>query len=119
MRSRSSSLEAECDRLWQRVIRKLWRGRCAICGQPGSEGHHLIKRRHMQFRHDPDNGVYLCRHHHDQAETRQRAFLKELERTNPEIVGWLARAEVASRKPYRVNGDDLSLRCSSLTALLR
>lgn len=51
----------EADKLWASLIRDLAGGRCEICGQQGTEAHHMITKATCKFlRHVIANGVYVC-----------------------------------------------------------
>ena len=61
-------LIAECDTLWSLLIRTRDKHKCRVCGSPGGHSHHLYGRRYLSLRHDPRNGVTLCRDcHRDKA----------------------------------------------------
>ena len=61
---RSTTWRNRADALWRTLVRARWGGLCAICGQPGRDAHHLIRRDVGAYRHHPDNGVFLCALHH-------------------------------------------------------
>ncbi|HAM54094.1 MAG TPA: hypothetical protein DCQ64_01235 [Candidatus Rokubacteria bacterium] len=85
--------------LWARVrARVLERagGRCEVlsCRQPTHEVHHVVKRS-QGGPHAPDNGVALCRVHHDQTDapySRGRLVIRRIGE------GFSARIETAPDK---------------------
>ena len=61
-------LIAECDTLWSLLIRTRDKHKCRVCGSPGGHPHHIMGRRYLSLRHDPRNGITLCRDcHRDKA----------------------------------------------------
>ena len=55
----------ECDQLWSKLIRKRAGGRCEKCGSTKIvQAHHIIPRTNYNLRHDPENGVALCKRDH-------------------------------------------------------
>ena len=71
--------------LWSKAIRALWGGRCAMCGNAGSQAHHFFgKKAYPAVKFDLDNGVFLCffchiRKLHQQGDTepaREQLLLK-------------------------------------------
>ena len=61
---RSSYWKKRADAAWREIIRRLFDGRCAVCGVAGGEAHHLISRAVCHTRHSPHNGILLCPLHH-------------------------------------------------------
>ena len=61
---RSKYWRDRADRLWSQYIRR--DGKCAICGRRDLrlEANHLIHRNAVFFRHNRENGICLCTHHH-------------------------------------------------------
>ena len=65
------------DDLWREVVRMQWGGKCALAGvwlyycnhvcEGPLEAHHFIHRRVMLLKHDPANGVLLCKRAHEQS----------------------------------------------------
>jgi len=82
-------LELQADRLWSTVVRLRAKGRCEVCGQPGHDSHHFHSRTRKHLRHDPANGVLLCRLHHD--EWHNSSIVK---------LGWLQRASHARQDEF-------------------
>lgn len=74
-------------RLWGAVVRELWEYKCAFpgCKEGPLEAHHLISRRYKLWRHDPRNGVLLCRRHHEMGSKR---IIHWLERYHPVVTMW-------------------------------
>lgn len=117
--SQTSSLGRECDRLWSKLIARIWGGRCGICRSASClSAHHLIKRRHFLYRHCPQNGILLCFNHHHMAETRQAEFVKLLEKKHPATARWVTINSAQSLKPTSKNRQELSARRSLLASLL-
>ena len=52
------------DKLWAQAVKADWAGRCAVCGSPKTESHHLVPRQHEGTRYDLNNGIALCCTHH-------------------------------------------------------
>ena len=99
-------LEMECDKLWQEVIHKLFKGRCLICGfRSLTTGHHLIKRRVKWLRHCVMNGVLLCDRCHRQAEEFQENFVAALRQVSPKHYEWME--EHRYSEPQTVTTSDL------------
>lgn len=58
------SLRKTADKLWSRIVRDDWCGKCAVCGNPKIEAHHLIPRGNYATRYERKNGIALCFTHH-------------------------------------------------------
>lgn len=55
----------ECDELWSKLVKKRAGNQCERCGTLKElQSHHIIPRIHFILRHDPVNGVCLCKRHH-------------------------------------------------------
>lgn len=85
--------QSKLDRLWQGWIAG---GQpCSKCGtRQHVSGHHLIPRRHLRYRHDPDNGIPLCHRPdgcHDWAHDNPKEFDEWLKQAHPKRWEWLAR----------------------------
>lgn len=103
--------KAEADGLWQELIRLLWGKRCAMCGtylgDHRGAGHHLVTRRVLVLRYDPDNGMLLCDGCHNSEESAPhkspKKFLVWLEDKYPSIFEWLEtnRHRTGSKPNYR------------------
>ena len=52
----------KADKLWSQIIRS--KKYCEVCGEPGTNPHHVVGRKNLTLRHDPKNGVLLCFQHH-------------------------------------------------------
>lgn len=82
-----TSVQKDCDRLWQQLIAALWSHRCARCrGTHGLAGHHIVKRRYQFTRYAATNGVLLCITCHQWAEEHPRGFMKWLASKYPQLV---------------------------------
>jgi hypothetical protein len=57
-------LKEFADRLWAKAIYADWANRCAVCGSPKIDAHHLVPRQHEGTRYDLHNGIALCSTHH-------------------------------------------------------
>ena len=55
-----SRLREIADELWSFAVRADWNHRCARCGNPHSQAHHLLPRRYTTTRYDLCNGIALC-----------------------------------------------------------
>lgn len=112
---KSTYWRKRADVLWSKLIRWMWGGRCAICGEAGRDSHHLISRRIVSIRHDPRNGMYLCPSHHRlnpyfSAEGGPIAFADWLEQNFPKIHDWILRTRpIIGKKPnYKEIHDKLA-----------
>ncbi len=88
------------DEQWSIAIREV--GECEMCERKGIRGkeqgwknleaHHIIKREHLDYRHDLNNGICLCSHCHQWAEMAphqdERMFLAWLEAERPSQYQW-------------------------------
>lgn len=83
-----TSIEHECDRLWQQIIRAKACNKCRICGGHNVSGHHLIKRRYSKFRWDLDNGYALCIYCHELVERQPFTFDMWMKVNDPEKFEW-------------------------------
>lgn len=82
-----TSIQRQCDQLWQQLIAALWNHRCARCrGTHGLAGHHIVKRRFQFTRYAATNGILLCITCHAWAEEHPKDFLKWLGRVYPQLV---------------------------------
>ena len=54
----------KADAAWSATIRRHYKGRCAYCGEPGRDTHHLVDRDVFVLRHETLNGILLCYQHH-------------------------------------------------------
>jgi hypothetical protein len=62
--STRKSLANKADRLWREAIWAIFGDKCAVCGKPCRNAHHLIGRRNFRLRWDKKNGINLCPEHH-------------------------------------------------------
>jgi len=87
--TRLRTLELKADRLWQEAVMLKWGGRCAIWKwEPASCGHHIIKRRCKETRHELMNGIALSQRVHAWAESHPEAFLERLKKDYPLMYAW-------------------------------
>lgn len=69
-----ASVEA-ADRRWSQAVRALAGGTCAKCGSYASDAHHVrSKKAHPGLRWRVENGIALCREHHDAAHADPETF---------------------------------------------
>lgn len=87
------------DLAWGNLIHAT--GRCAVCGRQRAdlEAHHIIPRNNLLTRHEPSNGILLCREHHAQAHADKRAFLAWLDMTDPGRARWVRANRWTNGKP--------------------
>ena len=52
----------KADKLWSQLI--MSKRHCEVCGNKGTNPHHIIGRKNLTLRHDPRNGILLCFTHH-------------------------------------------------------
>ena len=90
------------DGLWGLLVHALGKHRCAVgigCEGP-LEAHHLVTKGVTHHRHDPANGILLCRAHHQGSvlspHGAPRAWLHWLEHARPEAAVF-----VRAHKHYR------------------
>jgi len=77
------------DRLWQKLIALIHKGRCAKCNSTYlCSGHHIIKRRFHYVRWDADNGILLCLTCHRWAEEHEKDFFTWLKMRYPKVYEW-------------------------------
>jgi hypothetical protein len=55
--------------LWREAVRAHWGRRCARCGDPAIQCHHIVPRRRALLRNDWRNGIALCAECHAWAHT--------------------------------------------------
>ena len=65
-------LKAECDALWSKIVRTKADRRCqgitltlAPCQRAGTDAHHILSRKYTATRWIIENGLCLCRQHHN------------------------------------------------------
>ena len=57
--------------LWAKAIKKLANYRCAVCGDKAEHAHHLFhKNEHPELSLNENNGVALCKLHHNELHGR-------------------------------------------------
>ena len=61
--------ETRLDTLWRTAIYKKHGNRCAKCGAPQVEAHHIVRRAKKVLRWDLKNGLALCAECHRWADT--------------------------------------------------
>lgn len=57
-------LREMADALWSLAVRNDWNHKCAVCGSPRVEAHHIIPRQWYATRYELRNGIALCASHH-------------------------------------------------------
>jgi hypothetical protein len=92
----------EADKLWSRLVAHGFQHRCILCGQPGTDAHHwLFKRSYLEWRWVIENGIYLCRQHHN--EIGQSIGVEKLHallmNSFPNIWSWAVKNELAENNP--------------------
>lgn len=62
-----TNLEKECSSLWSKAVKERDGHKCRVpsCRRAGVDPHHIISKRYANTKFDVDNGVTLCRLHHD------------------------------------------------------
>lgn len=78
------------NKKWSEVIKFLFKGKCHICKQPGTDAHHLIKRNThgLKYKWNPFNGVYLCRKCHQKVENYNHRQNVDMLNSNLVILEW-------------------------------
>jgi hypothetical protein len=79
------------DKYWGLAIRSRAKDKCAYCGSPANQPHHIFSRNNRNTRWDLDNGILLCYSHH----TFNNQF--SAHRTPVEFTYWL---ETYKGKPF-------------------
>lgn len=64
-------LESECSALWSKAVKERDGYKCRCCGKLSSDSHHIISRRYSATRYDVDNGIALCRKHHNHSNAKE------------------------------------------------
>ena len=91
--------ESHLDALWGQAIRKKYNGRCALCGYPEGQAHHIVKRAKRVLRWNIYNGVYLCVKCHQEAHTGAGAR-RVFDYTGPDCMAALYDMERMNLKDY-------------------
>jgi len=67
-------------KLWSDACRKINGDMCAnpMCGKPAHSVHHVIKRRYLVTRYDPQNGLPLCANCHRIADRNSEFAMRML-----------------------------------------
>ena len=76
----------KADAAWARAVREKYGDRCFHfwCANAATDTHHIIgKKAHPRLRHVVENGLAMCREHHNEAHARP-AWFKE------NFAGWYA-----------------------------
>lgn len=106
------------DRLWAKAIYSDWLHRCAICGSPKIDAHHLVPRQHEATRYDLNNGIALCSHHHQwdkdhSPHQNAAAWMEWLRVTYPARYEWL----IENRRPVFTGTKNAPYYCSVIKRL--
>jgi len=86
------------DRKWSKAVRERDGNRCRKCGNPASDGAHVIRRGYLKTRHDVGNGLALCRicaEHLTRHPAEWRAWLEQ------EVPGLAAEMAARAGAPIR------------------
>lgn len=101
---RVSSRKAEtvkADAEWSAAVKAKQDGFCALCLQAATDAHHVIgKKAHPCLRYDPDNGIALCRRHHETVHAEPKWFKERFARWYPH--SW-ARLQEKARREARLS----------------
>lgn len=95
---------ASKDSAWYYEIIDLWNCRCAVhgCANELDKPHHLLgKKAWPRYRHDLNNGISLCRKHHDWAHNKPAEFKQWLMHNYPLILEWMQEAKRAEAERQR------------------
>jgi hypothetical protein len=95
----------KADKEWGKLIHLLYYG-CAVDNgecKGKLEAHHLISRSRIITRHDPNNGILLCSHHHRFSKFisphgAPMAFSEWLMASDPDRWAWLSANKYATGK---------------------
>ena len=83
------TLELKADKLWQEAVVMKWHGQCAIFPTlPASCGHHIIKRRCKETRHELLNGIAVSTMVHDLFEKHPAMLLEWLRVEEPAMYAF-------------------------------
>ena len=82
------------DDLWSWAVRLDWAGKCAVCGAPSCEAHHMVPRQFEATRYDLWCGIALCPNHHKfdpgmAPHQNPKGFIVWLEVNLPSRAEWL------------------------------
>jgi len=79
----------EADKLWSRLIARSFNYRCAVTGTPGGDAHHWnYPRSILQHRWTLENGVYLNRIVHNEAEQDHVPLYLKIKTDYPHLWSW-------------------------------
>lgn len=74
--------EAPLRKKWREAVRDRADGLCEVCGESGTQAHHMIPRRHKGTTYDVRNGLYLCDRCHNHRKSLKPLW-DALERLRP------------------------------------
>ena len=74
-------IEKRLDKLSSELCKLTYFGKCHICGETGTDTHHIISRNHKRQRWNIHNLVYLCRGCHGKAHDYNLTFDRVIDRT--------------------------------------
>lgn len=121
--NKTTRLEKQADRLWQKCIVAMFRYRCANCGHEYSaSGHHIHKRGKHETRWTLMNGICLCWKCHIWAEDHPEEFMLWLKEKWYSLYEWHELHEnVPIRRfaPHEINAIIIELRQMLKRLLLR
>ena len=82
------------DAEWREHVLAIWNHRCAMTGNPATDGHHIAgKQAWPQLRWEAANGIALTRERHRWAHDNPEAFKAWLRVSYPMIVLWIEEAK--------------------------
>ena len=101
----------EICKLWKRIVLNRAMCRCELgvdheCDGYAHDAHHLVPRKYMRFRYDPDNGFACCRIGHQWIETHPKEFTEWLEENRPELIEFILSAHVCYHSPTKEEMDE-------------
>lgn len=85
---------ASADSRWKQNVFALRGSVCMICSQPADDAHHIAHKGTWPWlRHDPKNGIPLCRGCHDWAHRNEDEFEAWLKTNHPSILAYVEAAK--------------------------
>ena len=78
------------DRRWSKAVRERDGHRCRKCGGPATDGAHIVRRAFLKTRHDPKDGLALCRQCHSFFGAHPAEWREWLEQEVPGLAAEMA-----------------------------
>ncbi len=96
------------DKLWAKLVAHYAQHRCLKCGQVGDDAHHWFYSRSIhKHRWNINNGVFLCRICHQEAERDREGMFKVVEKNAPTKWAWSQKLPPLRSEPI----NPMAIRC--------